>query len=45
MSSPARFLLGTIIVGILVLFICGLALRRPPVADPFDQPAAASDVR
>jgi hypothetical protein len=44
MSRPARFLLGTIIVGILVLFICGLALRRPPTADPFDQPAPASDV-
>jgi hypothetical protein len=40
MSRPARYLLGTIIVGILVLFLCGLALRRPPTADPFDQPAA-----
>ena len=45
MSSPARFLLGTIIVGILVLFICGLALRRPAASDPFDQPAPASNVR
>lgn len=45
MSSPARFLLGTIIVGILVLFLCGLALRRPPVTDPFDKPAPAADVR
>jgi hypothetical protein len=46
MSQPARFLLGTIIVGILVLFLCGLALRRPAVAtDPFDKPASSSAVR
>jgi hypothetical protein len=45
MSSPARFLLGTIIVGILVLFLCGLALRRPPATDPFDKPAPTADVR
>jgi hypothetical protein len=42
MTRPARYLLGTIVVGILVLTLCGLALRRPPTADPFDQPAAAS---
>jgi hypothetical protein len=45
MSQPARFLLGTIIVGIVVLFLCGLALRRPATTDPFDQPAPSSDVR
>ena len=44
MTSPARVLLGTIIVGILVLFLCGLALRRPVATDPFDQPAPASQV-
>ena len=42
MSRPARYLLGTIIVGILVLFLCGLALRRPAAADPFDKPAPAA---
>jgi hypothetical protein len=41
MSRPARYLLGTIIVGILVLVLCGLALRRPPTNDPFDQAAPA----
>ena len=45
MSRPARYLLGTIIVGIVVLFICGMALRRPPTADPFDKPAAAAAPR
>ena len=45
MTRPARYLVGTIIAGILVLFLCGLALRRPPTADPFDQPPAASGVR
>lgn len=40
MTRPARYLLGTIVVGILVLTLCGLALRRPPTADPFDHPAA-----
>jgi hypothetical protein len=42
MTRPARYLLGTIVVGILVLALCGLALRRPPTENPFDQPAAAS---
>jgi hypothetical protein len=42
MSRPARYLLGTIIVGILVLCLCGLALRRPATTDPFDRPAPAS---
>ena len=41
MTRPARYLLGTIIVGILVLVLCGLALRRPPSTNPFDQPKAA----
>lgn len=42
MTRPARYLLGTIVVGILVLTLCGLALRRPPATDPFDQPAPAA---
>jgi hypothetical protein len=41
MTRPARYLLGTIIVGILVLVLCSLALRRPVNTNPFDQPAAA----
>jgi hypothetical protein len=45
MSRPARYLLGTIIVGILVIFLCGLALRRPVATDPFDHPAPSSGVR
>ena len=42
MTRPARYLLGTIVVGILVLVLCGLALRRPVTANPFDEPAPAS---
>jgi hypothetical protein len=42
MTAPMRYLLGTILVGILVLIACGLLLRRPVSTDPFDQPAAAS---
>lgn len=42
MTRPARYLLGTIIVGIMVLVLCALALRRPPSTNPFDQPAAAA---
>jgi hypothetical protein len=42
MTRPARYLLGTIVVGILVLVLCGLALRRPVSTNPFDEPAAAS---
>jgi hypothetical protein len=45
MTRPARYLLGTIIVGILVLFLCAVALRRPAATDPFDHPAPSSDVR
>jgi hypothetical protein len=45
MTRPARYLLGTIIVGVLVLFLCALALRRPATSDPFDKPAPAPDVR
>ena len=39
MTPPVRFLIGTIVVGILVLVICGLLLRRPVSTNPFDQPA------
>jgi len=42
MTRPARYLLGTIVVGILVLVLCALALRRPPSTNPFDQPAPAA---
>jgi hypothetical protein len=42
MTRPSRYLLGTIVVGILVLVLCGLALRRPVTENPFDGPAAAS---
>ena len=42
MTRPAQYLLGTIVVGLLVLVLCGLALRRPASTDPFDHPAAAS---
>ncbi len=42
MTRPARYLLGTIIVGLCILVLCGLALRRPVTADPFDQPAAVT---
>lgn len=45
MTRPARYLLGTIVVGILVLVMCGLALRRPAATDPFDRPAPASGAR
>jgi hypothetical protein len=42
MTRPARYLLGTIVVGILVLMLCAVALRRPVSTDPFDPPAPAS---
>ena len=42
MTPPVRFLIGTIVVGILVLVLCGLALRRPVGTNPFDQPATSS---
>ena len=41
-TPPVRFLIGTIVVGILVLVICGLLLRRPVGTNPFDQPATSS---
>jgi len=42
MTPPVRYLVGTIVVGILVLVICGLMLRRPVATNPFDQPATSS---
>jgi hypothetical protein len=41
-TRPARYLLGTIVVGILVLVLCALALRRPASTNPFDQPAPSA---
>jgi high-affinity Fe2+/Pb2+ permease len=42
MTPPVRFLIGTIVVGILVLVLCALFLRRPVSTNPFDQPATSS---
>jgi len=42
MTRPARYLLGTIVVGILVLVLCALALSRPASTNPFDQPAPSA---
>jgi hypothetical protein len=43
MTRPAKFLIGTIIVGVLVLFLCARVLRpggTSEASDPFDAPAA-----
>ena len=40
------FLLGTIAVGVLVVFVTGMLLRYPVKADPFDpEPAHTAQVR
>ena len=43
---PTIFLIGTIVVGIVVVFVTGLLLRQPAATDPFDHaPAATAQVR
>jgi hypothetical protein len=42
-APPVGFLVGTIIVGILVMVTASLLLRKPPVTDPFDKPADPFD--
>jgi len=39
-----RFLIGTIVVGIVVVFVTGMLLRYPVKTDPFDHPAGAPNV-
>ncbi len=45
MTRPARYLVGTIIVGVLVLVLCAVFLRQPVGTNPFDQPAPAALTR
>ena len=45
-TRATRFLIGTIVVGIVVVFVTGMLLRRPVGTDPFDHvPAATAQVR
>ena len=37
-----RFLIGTIVVAIVVVFVTGMLLRYPVKTDPFDPPAASA---
>jgi len=42
-NRPRNFLIGTIIVGVLlVVVIANLLGSKAPTADPFDQPAGAT---
>jgi len=42
MTRPARYLVGTIIIGILVLVLSALLLRPKVATNPFDTAPAAS---
>jgi hypothetical protein len=45
-KRPTIFLVGTIVVGIVIVFVTGMLLRRPVGNDPFDHaPAATAQVR
>ena len=41
-----RYLVGTIVVGLVVVVVTGMLLRRPVGTDPFDhEPARTAQVR
>ena len=45
-SRATRFLVGTIVVGVVVVFVTGMLLRYPVKTDPFDhEPAPTAQVR
>ena len=37
---PRAFLLGTIVVGILMVVVAAMLLRKPVATNPFDEPAS-----
>jgi len=41
--GPMRWLLGTVVAGILMVVIAATLLRKPVTADPFDAPAPAPE--
>ena len=42
-AGPMRWLLGTIVLGILMVVIAANLLRKPVGTDPFDAPAPVTD--
>ena len=42
-AGPIRWLLGTIVLGILMVVVAATLLRKPVTADPFDAPAPAAE--
>jgi hypothetical protein len=42
MTRPTKYLLGTIVIGILVLLLCARLLRQQVGTNPFDQAAPAA---
>jgi hypothetical protein len=42
-KGPVMFLLGVIVVGVLVLVLAAVLLRRPAQTDPFDAPSTSAE--
>ena len=42
-KGPIMFLLGVIVVGVLVLALAAVLLRKSPPADPFDAPSTLAE--
>ena len=42
-KGPVMFLLGVIVVGVLVLVLAAVLLRKSPPADPFDAPSTLAE--
>ena len=42
-KGPVMFLLGVIVVGILVIVLAAVLLRKPVQTDPFDKPSTPAD--
>jgi hypothetical protein len=42
-KGPVMFLLGVIVVGVLVLVLAAVLLRKPPQTDPFDAPSTLAE--
>jgi hypothetical protein len=42
-KGPVMFLLGVIVVGVLVLVLAAVLLRKPVRTDPFDTPSTLAE--
>ena len=42
-KGPVMFLLGVIVVGVLVLVLAAVLLRKPAQTDPFDAPSTLAE--